>query len=110
MIALRIVLIIAAVVALDTAVLFFGVGDPDAGWGKVWRAVDAQYDHPSPENQRALEAAEQEYDVARRPRAILVTLSLVLFTGGGIFMIVRELRRRRTHMLSKRHPIATSTI
>src|ERR1043166_5036302 len=106
MVALRIVLILVAVVAVDIAVIFFGVGDPDQGWGKVWRAVDAQYDHPSAENQRVLEAAQQEYGHAQRPRRTIVALSLVLVTGGGVFLIVREFKRRRTHT----HAIAASTI
>jgi hypothetical protein len=110
MVALRIVLILFAVVALDIGVLFFGIGDLDEGWGKVWRAVDAQYDHPSAENQRALEVAQQEYERAQRPRRAIVMLSLVLVTGGGVFLIVREFRRRRIHALSKRPPIATQTI
>jgi hypothetical protein len=106
MVALRIVLVLVAVVALDIAVIFFGVGDPDEGWGEVWRAVDAQYDHPSAENQRAIEATQQEYEHAQRPRRAIVALSLVLVTGGGVFMIVREFKRRRTHT----HAIATPTI
>jgi hypothetical protein len=110
MVALRIVVISVAVVTLDIGVIFFGVGDPDQGWGKVWRAVDAQYDHPSAENQRALQAAQQQYEDAQRPRRAIVMLSLVLVTGGGVFLIVREFRRRRIYALSKRSPIATQTI
>jgi hypothetical protein len=106
MVALRIVLILLAVVALDMAVLFFVMGDPDEGWGKVWRALDAQYDHPTAENQRALEAAQQEYEDAQRPRRIIVLLSFVLVTGGGVFLIIREFKRRRTHT----HALATPTI
>jgi hypothetical protein len=98
MVVLRIALIVVGVVALDIGVLFFGVGDPDAGWGKVWRAADTQYDHPLAENQRALDAAQQEYEKAQRPRAIIVVLSLVLVTGGGLFLIVREFKRRRTRV------------
>jgi hypothetical protein len=108
MIALRIVLIMAAVVALDLGCLFFA--DPDMGWAPVSRAIGAQYDHPSPENQLPVEAALKEYDAARRPRLILVLLSVVLVTAGGVFMIVRELRRRRARILSKRHPVATPII
>jgi hypothetical protein len=106
MVALRIVLILIAVVALDMAVLFFVGGGPDEHWGKVWRALDAQYDHPTAENQRAREAAQQDYENAERPRRVMILSSLVLITGGGVFLIIRELKRRRTHA----HPIATPTI
>ena len=106
MVALRIVLILVAVVVLNIAVLFFVSGDPDEGWGKVWRALDAQHDHPTAENQRALEAATQEYEDGQRPRRIIILSSFVLVTGGGIFLIIREFKRRRTHA----HAIATPTI
>jgi hypothetical protein len=83
MVVLRIALIVVGVVALDIGVLFFGVGDPDAGWGKVWRAADTQYDHPLAENQRALDAAQQEYEKAQRPRAIILSCPLFLSQAAG---------------------------
>src|SRR5690348_803707 len=106
MVALRIVLILAAVVVLNLAVLVFVSGDPDEGWWGVWRALNAQYDHPSPENQRALEAAQQEYRNAQRPKNVIILSSFVLITGGGIFLIIREFKRRRIHT----NAIATPTI
>jgi flagellar basal body-associated protein FliL len=106
MVALRIVLILVAVVLLNFAVLVLVSGDPDEGWWGVWRALNAQHDHPTTENQRALEAAQQEYEDAQRPKRIIILSCFVLITAGGVFLIIREFKRRRTHA----HPIAGSTI
>jgi hypothetical protein len=110
MIVLRIVLILAAVVVLDLAVLFFVLPDIDEGWAPVSRAIGTQYEHPSPENQRAVETALQQYRAARRPRVIIAGLSVLFLTGGGVFVIARELKRRRTRIDSGHQSVATPII
>lgn len=110
MVALRILLIVIAVVALDIAVLFMGAGDPDEGWWPVSRALEAQNLHPSAENQRALDAAMRDYSTSRRIRLSIIALPIVLVTGAGFFLVFREFRGRRTRLTSGGPPAALSTI
>lgn len=92
----RIVVTIILVLLLDCVLFYIAiVGTLDVNMVQISRALGAQMDNPSPEDQRALDAAKREAALIQFKIRLGFGVAIVVLTAGGFFVVGRQFERRR---------------